>query len=94
MKNKINSTDLRVQFKMDTGEYHAWGAESDGFHKDTQYKREYSDWLEERHVKLLNEQIAYQNQLDSFEDAIVNLEDDNEALRDEVDYLEDLVENN
>lgn len=93
MQKKINTTDLHVRFRIETGEYHAYDTEHGGFHKHSQYRKTYQHWLEEQLVNSLNEKVDKENLQESFEQAIADLEDENQSLHDDVDYLENCIEN-
>jgi len=57
--NKINSTDLHIQYKLDTGEYHSYAAGhmKGDFTTDIQYKSSYVDWLQEQLINKINKNI-------------------------------------
>jgi hypothetical protein len=84
-----NSTDLHIQYKMETGEWHQWEERSTGqLHSQVWYSREYALWLEEKlleklqiedHTKELNELLEYANsELEGAYLAIDLLEDEKE----------------
>ena len=51
------STDLHIEYKLDTGKEHQWpyGPQYTGKFRNTEgYSREYAKWLEEQLIELLN----------------------------------------
>lgn len=55
-----NSTDLHIQYKMETGESFQWDPpkstynhSGSGYHSTEGYCREYCKWIEEKYLELL-----------------------------------------
>ena len=68
---KINSTDLHIEYRMETGEWFQWDERSTGqFHSKEWYSREYALWLEE---KLLAKH-KHQETVEELLETIQNLE--------------------
>jgi len=56
MNNFINTTDLHIQYKLETGKHFQFLAkgQSRSFHPTENYNREYAKWIEEKYLELLN----------------------------------------
>jgi hypothetical protein len=51
----MNTTDLHIQYHMETGKDHQWRYRSTGqFHSTENYSREYASWMEEKYLELIN----------------------------------------
>jgi len=80
-----NSTDLHIQYKMETGEWHQWEERSTGeFHSQLWYSREYALWLEEK----LLEKRKHQETVEELLIRIQNLEDEVEFWIEEHNRLD------
>ena len=59
---RVTSTDLHLQFKMDSGEHFQWDSwdgddnnhTGSAYHATSAYKVKYAQWLEENYLNLLN----------------------------------------
>lgn len=77
----MNSTDLHIKYRMETGEDHQWAERSTNqFHGMENYSREYATWLEEQYLKLFNNQKNQEEEIEECNDLI-------KELQDEVDFL-------
>ena len=91
----MNSTDLHIQYRMETGSWHEWhGRASDRFHSTENYSREYAKWIEERYLELVNYQKDQKEEIENLEDQIKHFEEvidefesHNIELQMEVDHL-------
>ena len=82
MKQQINSTELHIQYFMETGDFFQWESSvyySGKFTDERGYKYDYGKWLEEKYLDLLNK-CKDQSQ------KIKELEEINEHLEEEVDF--------
>jgi len=51
----MNTTDLHIQYHMETGKDHQWHYWStEQFHSTENYSREYASWMEEKYSELIN----------------------------------------
>jgi chromosome segregation ATPase len=93
-----NSTDLHIQYHMETGESHQWLERGTGaFHTMDWYSREYALWLEERllakrkhtdTIEELQELLEYAEQeVQNANREIANLEEREAILEDEIEAL-------
>lgn len=60
----MNSTDLHIKFKLETGLYPHWkrkDSEPQKYQKDFNYGTLYAEWLEKKYLELLNNNIKTTN---------------------------------
>lgn len=92
-----NSTDLHIQYHMETGEDHQWWARSTGsFHSMENYSREYAKWLEEKllekrehtdSIENLHELLDYaETEIQNANREIADLEEKNAWYEDQIEY--------
>jgi len=84
-----NSTDLHIQYHMETGKWHEWEERYTGhFHSTENYSREYAKWLEEKYL----EKIDKEEHLQELEETIENLNDEVQYWIDEHNNLGEEIE--
>jgi len=53
MSKNFNTTDLHIQYHIETGEWHEWRERYSGrFQSEENYSREYAKWIEEKYLEL------------------------------------------
>jgi len=80
MQKITNSTDLHIQFKLDTGDSHHFYTDINGssFHSEDSYTWEYTQWLEEKHLEELKKVYTEINDLeDEIEDLVERRSEEN-----------------
>lgn len=81
---KTNTTDLHIQYHMETGDWHEWRERYTGqFHSTENYSREYAKWIEEKYLELLNNQKNQEEEIDECNRKIEELENEVEFLYEE-----------
>ena len=103
MNKLINSTDLHIQYRMETGEFFQWSSGSrydhagSGYHSTESYDRNYAKWLEEKlleelqkkkDINELNQLLEYaEKELEDSAEAFNALEEKNYDLQSQIESM-------
>ena len=92
MCKKINSTDLHIKYKMNTGQWYQWeGKNTNTFHSLESYSREYCKWIEEEHLQLLNETNNYKELLEYVESELEEATETISDLNNKIECLREIA---
>ena len=93
MKQK-NSTDLHIQFTNETGLYFQWHPKNNpknhsgtGYTSEAGYRREYAQWLEEKYLELLNNQINQEKLIEEMDAELESAAETINALEEEIEGM-------
>ena len=97
--SKINSTDLHVQYTLETGEHFQWergrsdhNHSGSGYHATTGYDRNYAYWLEEKYLKSLERETENKELHELIKYSDRELEDATEYINSLEEEIEDLTD--
>ena len=89
MKQK-NSTDLHIHYRNETGQEFQWpyGSHYTGnYHSTTGYSREYAQWIEEKYLELLNNQINQEKLIEEMDAELESAAETINALEEEIEGM-------
>jgi hypothetical protein len=94
MDKKINTTDLHIQHHMETGEWFQWDSSkynNSNFHGEDGYTYDYTRWLEEKYINLLNNHVNQKEIIEKMGEELENLAELNNNLNEEIYDLEESI---